>query len=161
MKLLIWSGHSEGSQFLLQHFDSSVQDVVQVAVGGVMMYGIFFLARFKPLIHHHYLSIVADHSTVLWPQCTAAYCAMSQSSNHLKVISWTRTCIHCTQTASTVSRSQSKRAHLRCDETADSVHVQPTNLQEVCDAVSTSKVDKESHFNLQQHFLFRWGSLHK
>lgn len=79
VKLLIWSGHSEGSQFLLQHFDSSVQDVVQAAVGGVMMYGIFFLARFKPLIHHHYLSIVADHSTVLWPQCTHLLMAASSS----------------------------------------------------------------------------------
>lgn len=39
---------------------------------------------------------------------------MSQRSEHLKVVSWTR---HCTHMPSTVIRSQSKRAPLGCSKT--------------------------------------------
>ncbi len=48
-----------------------------------------------------YLSIVADHIIPLWLQCTifwwllpAGYCIMSQSSNHLRLVSWTWQWVH-------------------------------------------------------------------
>ncbi len=44
---------------------------------------------------------------------------MSQSSNHLKLVSWTWQWVHFTQMASTVTRSQSNRAPLGCGGTGD------------------------------------------
>ncbi len=45
---------------------------------------------------------------------------MSQSSNHLRLVSWTWQWVHFTQMASTVTRSQSNRAPLGCGGTRDS-----------------------------------------
>ncbi len=48
---------------------------------------------------------------------------MSQSFNHLGLVSWTWQWVHFTQMASTVTRSQSNRAPLGCGgETGDSLH---------------------------------------
>ncbi len=49
---------------------------------------------------------------------------MSQSSNHLRLVSWTWQWVHFTQMASTVTRSQSNRAPLGCSGTRDSHHGQ-------------------------------------
>ncbi len=49
-------------------------------------------------------------------------CTMSQSSNHLRLVSWTWRWVHFTQMASTVTRSQSNRAPLWCGGTRDSHH---------------------------------------
>ncbi len=46
---------------------------------------------------------------------------ISQSSNHLRLVSWTQW-VHFTQMASTVTRSQSNRAPLGCAGTGDSHH---------------------------------------
>ncbi len=48
--------------------------------------------------------------------------APSQSSNHLRLDSWTWQWVHFTQMASTVTRSQSNRASLWCGGTGDSHH---------------------------------------
>lgn len=42
---------------------------------------------------------------ISWWLLTSGYCTMSQNSRHLELLSWT--CVHCTQMASTVTRSQS------------------------------------------------------
>ncbi len=47
---------------------------------------------------------------------------MSQSSNHLRLVSWTWQWVHFTQMASTVTRSQSNRAPFGCGGTGDSHH---------------------------------------
>ncbi len=47
---------------------------------------------------------------------------MSQSSNHLRLVSWTWQWVHFTQMTSTVTRSQSNRAPLGCGGTRDSHH---------------------------------------
>ncbi len=47
---------------------------------------------------------------------------MSQSSNLLRLVSWTWQWVHFTQMASTVTRSQSNRAPLGCGGTGDSHH---------------------------------------
>ncbi len=47
---------------------------------------------------------------------------MSQSSNHLRLVSWTWQWVHFTQMTSTVTRSQSNRAPLGCGGTGDSHH---------------------------------------
>ncbi len=47
---------------------------------------------------------------------------MSQSSNHLRLVSGTWQWVHFTQMASTVTRSQSNRAPLGCGGTGDSHH---------------------------------------
>ncbi len=61
---------------------------------------------------------------------------MSQSSNHLRLVSWTWQWVHFTQMASTVPRSQSNRAPLRCGGTGDRImDVQLTNLQQLRDAI--------------------------
>ncbi len=51
------------------------------------------------------------HLLMLLP---AGWCTVSQSSNHLRLVSWTWKWVHFTQTASTVTRSQSNRAPLGC-----------------------------------------------
>ena len=47
---------------------------------------------------------------------------MSQSSYHLKLVSWTWQWVHCTPMASTVTRSQSNRAALGCGGTGVTHH---------------------------------------
>ncbi len=47
---------------------------------------------------------------------------MPQSSNHLRLVSWTWQWVHFTQIASTITRSQSNRAPLGCGGTRDSHH---------------------------------------
>ncbi len=47
---------------------------------------------------------------------------MSQSSNHLRLVSWTWQWVHFTQMASTVPRSQFNRAPLGCGRTGDLYH---------------------------------------
>ncbi len=46
-------------------------------------------------------------------------CTMSQSSNHLRLVSWTWQWVYFTQMASTVTRSQSSRAPFGCGGTGD------------------------------------------
>ncbi len=70
-----------------------------------------------------------------------------QSSNHLRLVSWTWQWVHFTQTASTVTRSQSNRAPLGCGVKRE-IHimdVQPTNLQQLCDAIMSiwTKISEE------------------
>ncbi len=65
-------------------------------------------------------------SIPLWLQCTIFWCTssriMHQSSNHLRLVSWTWQWVHFTQITSTVTRSQSNRAPLGCGGTRDSHH---------------------------------------
>ncbi len=65
-------------------------------------------------------------SIPLWLQCTIFWCTssriMHQSSNHLRLVSWTWQWVHFTQMTSTVTRSQSNRAPLGCGGTRDSHH---------------------------------------
>ncbi len=71
---------------------------------------------------------------------------MSQSSNHLRLVSWTWQWVHFTQTASTVTKSQSNRAPLGCGEREIHImDVQPTNLQQLCDAIMSiwTKISEE------------------
>ncbi len=64
-----------------------------------------------------------DYSvTIFWWLLSAGQCTMSQSSNHLRLVSWTWQWVHFTQMASTVTRSQSNRAPLWCGGTGDSHH---------------------------------------
>ncbi len=75
-----------------------------------------------------YLSIVADHVhpfiTTVYPFSDGYFLqdntTISQSSNHLRLVSWTWQWVHFTQMASTVTRSQSNRAPLGCGGTGDS-----------------------------------------
>ncbi len=126
---------SDESGFLLQHSDGRVRiwrkehesmdpscliSTDQAGGGGVMVWGIFSWHTLGPLvpIEHHlnataYLSIVADHVhpfiTTVYPSSDvlpAGYCTISQSSNHLRLVSWTWQWVHFTQMASTVTRSQ-------------------------------------------------------
>ncbi len=116
-----------------------------------MMWGIFSwhtLGLLVPIEHRLnatvYLSIVADH---VHPFMTTVYHllmyfqqdnAPSQSSNHLRLVSWTWQWVHFTQMASTVTRSQSIE-HL-WDVVEREIHimdVQTTNLQQLCDAIMT------------------------
>ncbi len=140
---------SDESWFLLLHSDVRVRiwrkdhesmdpsclvSTVQAAGGGVMVWGIFSWHTLGPLvpIEHRlnataYLSIVADH---VHPFMTTVHLSsdgyfrriMSQSSNHLRLVSWTWQLVHFTQMASTVTRSQSNRAPLGCGGTGDSHH---------------------------------------
>ncbi len=71
---------------------------------------------------------------------------MSQSSNHLRLVSWTWQWVHFTQMASTVTRSHSNRAALGCVEREIHImDVQPTNLQQLCDAIVSiwTKISEE------------------
>ncbi len=114
-----------------------------------MVWGIFSWHTLDPLvpIKHLlnatvYLSIVVDH---VHPFMTTVYHllmyfqqdnAPSQSSNHLRLVSWTWQWVHFTQMASTVTRSQSIE-HL-WDVVEREIHimdVQLTNLQQQRDAI--------------------------
>ncbi len=59
---------------------------------------------------------------IFWWLLSARLCTMSQSSNHLRLVSWTWQWVHYTQMASTVTRSQSNRAPLGCGGMGDSHH---------------------------------------
>ncbi len=104
------------------------------AGGGVTVWGIFYWHTLGPLAPIEdrlkaiaYLSIVADH---VHPFMTTVYhllmatssriMHMSQTSNHLTLVSWTWQWVHFTQMASTVTRSQSNSAPLGCGGTGDS-----------------------------------------
>ncbi len=143
---------SDESRFLLRHSDgrvriwhkahesmdrSSLVSTVQAAGGGVMMWGDIFLAHFGPLrtnwtsFKRHSLpeyccwacpSLYDYNLLIFWWLLSAGKCTMSQSSNHLRLVSWTWKWVHFTQMASTVTRSQSNRAPLRCGGTGDSRH---------------------------------------
>ncbi len=113
---------------------SCLVSTVQAGGGGVMVWGIFSWHTLGPLIliEHRlnataYLSIVADHvhpfMTTVNPSSDATSSRiMSQSSNHLRLVSWTWQWVHFTQIASTVPRYQSNRAPLGCGGTGDSYH---------------------------------------
>ncbi len=109
---------------------------VQAGGGGVMVWGILSWHTLSPLvpIKHRlnatvYWVLLLTMSIPLWLQCThllmllpEGKCTMSQSSNHLRLVSWTWQWVHFTQMASTVTRSQSNRAPLGCGGTRDSHH---------------------------------------
>ncbi len=125
---------SDESRFLLQHSDDRVKirhkehesmdpsrlvSTVRAGGGGVMVWGIFswytFLSNNWGLFKHHNLPeyccwpcpSLYDYS-VLFFWCTSSRIMhMSQSSNHLRLVSWTWQWVHFTQMASTVTRSQS------------------------------------------------------
>ncbi len=62
---------------------------------------------------------------IFWWLLPAGQCTMSQSSNHLRLVSWTWKWVHFTQMASTVTRTQSNRAHLGCGGTGDVQQLRP------------------------------------
>ncbi len=163
---------SDESRFLLQHSDgvrilrkesmdpSCLVSMVQAGGGGVTVWGIFSWHTLGPLapIEHHlnatvYLSIVTDH---VHPLMTTVYhllmatssriMHMSQSSNHLRLVSWTWQWVHFTQMACTVTRSQSNRAPLGCGETGDSHHG--------CAADKSAATARYYHDNMDQNL---WG----
>ncbi len=138
------------SQFLLRHSDGMVRiwckehesmdpscfvsTVLAGGGGGVIVWGIFSwhnLGLLVPIEHRlnttAYLSIVADDvhpfmTTVYHLLMATSSRIMSQSSNHLRLVSWTWQWVHFSQMASTVTRSQSNRAPLACGGTGDSHH---------------------------------------
>ncbi len=74
-----------------------------------------------------YLSTVADqvHTysvPIFWWLLPAGLCTMSKGSNHFRLVSWTWQWVQFNQMASTVTRSQSNRALLRCGGTGNSHH---------------------------------------
>ncbi len=164
---------SDESWFLLQHSDVRVRlwrnehesmdssclvSTVQTG-GGVMVWGIFSwctLGLLAPIEHRLnstvYLSIVADH---VHPFMTTVYHllmyfqqdnAPSQSSNHLRLVSWTWQWVHFTQMTSTVTRSQSIE-HLWdvVEREILIIDVQTTNLQRLRDDIMTiwTKISEE------------------
>ncbi len=113
---------------------SCLVSTVQAGGGGVMLWGIFFLAYFGPLstnwalFKRHSLPeycfwpcpSLYDYSVpIFWWLLPAGKCTMPQSWNHLRLVSWTWRWVHYTQMASTVTRSQSNRAPLGCGGTGD------------------------------------------
>ncbi len=108
---------------------SCLVSTVQAAGGGVVVWGIFSWHTLGPLVPiEHCLNAIAYMSIVVHvhPFMTTVYPSsdgylMSQSSNHLRLVSWTCQWVHFTQMASTVTRSQSNRAHLGCGR-GDSHH---------------------------------------
>ncbi len=143
---------SDESWFLLRHSDGRVRiwrkehermdpsclvSTVQAGGGGVMVWGIFswhILGLLVPIEHHLKMPqptwvLLLTMSIPLWLQCThllmllpAGYCTMSQSSNHLRLVSWTWQWVHFTQMPCTITRSQFNRAPLACGGTGDSHH---------------------------------------
>lgn len=87
----------------------------------------YFLAPFRPLSAKwalfkyqsllEYCCCSCPFMTTVYP---ARFSSMWQSSNKLKLVSWTREKVHCTLMALTVTRSQSSRAPLGC--TGDAHH---------------------------------------
>ncbi len=85
-----------------------------------------------------------DYSVpVFWWILPAGYCTMSQSSNHLRLVSRTWKWVHFTQMASTVTRSQSNRAPLGCGGTGDSHHG--------CAADKSAATACRDHVNMDQN----------
>ncbi len=129
-----------------------------------MVWGIFSWHTLGPLvpIEHRlnataYLSIVADHvhpfMTTVYPSSDGYFQqdnAPSQSSNHLRLVSWTWKLVHFTQMASTVTRSQSNRASLGCGETGDS--------HDGCEADKSAATTWCYHVNMDQNL---WGMFPK
>ncbi len=74
---------------------------------------------------------------------------MSQSSNHLRLDSWTWQWVHFTQMASTVTRYQSNRALLGCGGTGD--------LHHGCVADKSAATAWCYHVNMDQNL---WGMFH-
>ncbi len=108
-------------------------------VGGVMVWGIYFWhtlgslipIKFNRLNATVYLSIVADH---VHPFMT--HLLMSQSSNHLRLVSWTWQCVHLLKWPPQ-SSDLNPIEHL-WDVVEQEIHimdVQPTNLQQLRDAI--------------------------
>ncbi len=108
------SGWSEYFKNVHESMDPScLVSMVQAGGGGVMVWGIFSwhtlgLLFLVPIEHHLnstvYLSIVADHihpfMTTVYPSSDATSSRimhMSQSSNHLRLVSWTWQWVHFTQ----------------------------------------------------------------
>ncbi len=128
-----------------------------LAGGGVMVWGIFSWQTLGPLvpIEHclnatAYLRLFMTMSIPLWLQCTHLLMAtssrimhQSQSSNHLRLVSWTWQWVHFTQMASTVTRSQSNRAPLWCGGTGD--------LHHGCAADKSAAIVWCNHVNMDQN----------
>ncbi len=162
---------SDESRFLLRHSDGRVRiwhkehesmdpsclvSTVQAA-GGVMVWGIFSWHTLDPLvpIEHRlnataYLSIVADHvhpfMTTVYPSSDGFF---QQDALCIKVqiiSDWFIEWVHFTQMASTVTRSQSNRAHLGCGGTGDSHHG--------CAADKSAATAWCCHVNMDQNL---WG----
>ncbi len=137
---------------------SCLVSTVQAGGGGVMVWGIFSWHTLGPLIliKHHlnataYLSVVADHvhpfMTTVHPSSDATSSRiMSQSSNHLRLVSWAWQWVHFTQMASTVTRSQSNRAPLGCGGMGD--------LHHGCAADKSTATAWCYHVNMDQNL---WG----
>ncbi len=111
-----------------------------------MVWGIFSWHTFGPLvpIEHHLNAtstwvLLLNTFIPLWLQCTLLMATssriMSQSSNHLRLVSWTWQWVHFTQMASTVTRSQSNRAALDVVERRFASWMCRRNLQQLRDAI--------------------------
>ncbi len=69
-------------------------------------------------------------------QHNVTHVTMSQSSNHLRLVSWTWQWVHFTQMASTVTDLNPIEHHWDVVEREIRImDVQPTNLQQLCDAI--------------------------
>ncbi len=116
---------------------SNLVSTVQAGGGGVMVWGIISWYTLSPLVPIEYrlkrhslpeyccwlCPSFYDYSVpIFWWLLPAGQCTVSQSSNHLSLVSWTWQWVHFTQMASTVTRSQSNRAPLGCGGTGDSHH---------------------------------------
>ncbi len=166
---------SDESRFRLQYSDgrvwiwrkehesmdpSCLVSTVQALGGCVMVWGIFSWHTLGLLVPIEdrlnataYLSIVADHvhpfMTTVYPSSDGYFQqdnAPSQSSNHLRLVSWTWQWVHFTQMASTVTKSQSNRAPLGCGGTGD--------LHHGCVADKSTATVWCYHVNMDQHL---WG----
>ncbi len=79
---------------------------------------------------------------------------MSQSSNRLRLVSWTWQWVKFTQMASTVTRSQSNRALLGCGGTGDSHHgcvADKSAATAWCNHVNMTKISEECFQHLVEY----------
>ncbi len=139
---------SDESRFLLRHSDGRVRIWCKVQHGSILPclsgsgcwwcngVGDIFLAHFGPLstnwasFKRHSLPeyycwpcpSLYDYSVLIFWCTSSRIMHMSQSSNHLRLVSWTWQWVHFTQMASTVTRSQSNKALLGWGGTRDSHH---------------------------------------
>ncbi len=122
--------------------------------------GVFSWHTLSPLVpSEHRLNatvipevLLLTMSIPLWLQLPIFWCyfqqdnAPSQSSNHLRLVSWTWQWVHFTQMASTVTRSQSNRAP--CDVVEREIH------HHGCSADKSAATVWCYHVNMDQNL---WG----
>lgn len=127
-----------GSEFVVDNMKAScLASTGQATTGDVIVSSIYSwhtLGTLVPIRHYlnitGYLRTLADHV-----QCIPLI--LASSANNLELLSWTWQQVHCIQTVYTNGPDHNPGEHLR-DVVEWETHImdmQPTNLQEPCDAI--------------------------